>query len=172
MKLRIAFMGILAAAGLSVGADLQACGDKFLVGGRGTRYQRPKNFRPATILIYASPSSSLEAALRKVPVESVLKREGHRSSKVEAPDQLSAILASGGFDVVLAASSDTAAVEALLGEGPEKPVLLAICPKGADKQERDIKCALKAPKAHTLLEAIDKAVELHDRNVRKAQTSL
>ena len=46
---------------LSVGmaADLFACGDKFLIGGRGTRYQRPKNARAASVLIYADPASPL-----------------------------------------------------------------------------------------------------------------
>src|SRR5437867_7323949 len=105
MKHRLGFVMVAAVVGIWLAPDLLACGDKFLVVGRGTRYQRPKNARAASVLIYANPSTGLQAALKKLPVESVLKHEGHRSTTVEAPDQLSAILASGRFDVVLVSSS-------------------------------------------------------------------
>lgn len=167
MRRRIGLTGLIAAAGLLVGSDLLACGDKFLVAGRGTRYQRPKNFRAASVLIYANPSSDLQASLRKVPLESVLKREGHRATKVEARDQLSATLASGRYDVVLAAGGDAAAVGELVGRAADAPVVLGICPKSAEHSD----CALKAPKEHSLLEAIDKAVVRLD-NARKAQARL
>ena len=174
MKRRIAFAGLVAAVGLWTGGDLLACGDKFLVVGRGTRYQRPKNARAASILIYANPSAGLPAALKSLPLESVLKHEGHRSTTVETPEQLSAILTSGRFDVVLASSVDVATVEKLLGAAPDAPVVLAVCDPQNTRQpketEKSASCALKAPpKAASLLEAIDKAVERHDQNARKAQ---
>jgi hypothetical protein len=176
MKRQTVLVGLLASVGLWVGADLLACGDKFLVVGRGTRYQRPKNARAASVLIYANPSGGLPAALKSVPVESVLKHEGHRSTTVETPEQLSAILAGGRFDVILVSSGDAAAVEKLLGAGPDAPVLLTLCSKDKASQEpketvKNASCALMAPaKAGSLLEAIDKAVERHDQNARRAQT--
>jgi hypothetical protein len=174
MKRRIGLVGLVAAVGLWTGADLLACGDKFLVVGRGTRYERPKNARAASILIYTNPSTGLEAALHKLPVESLLKREGHHSTTVDAPEQLSTILASGHFDVVLAASADTAAVEELLGGAPDAPIVLSVCTKGAGQEKpaagKSSRCALKAPpKEYSLLEAIDNAVERRDQNARKAQ---
>lgn len=171
MKRRIGLIGLAAVVGLWTGADLLACGDKFLVAGRGTRYQRPKNYRAASVLIYANPSTGLEASLRKVPLELVLKREGHRSTKVEAPGELSATLASGKFDVVLAAGEDTAAVEKLLGGGPDAPIVVAVCSKAEQPAaQKSSSCALKAsPRERHLLDAIDKAVERRDQNVRKAQ---
>ena len=173
MKRRIGLAGLVAALGLWTGADLLACGDKFLVVGRGTRYQRPKNARAASILIYASPSAGLSAALKGVPVESVLKREGHRSTTVETPEQLSAILAGGHFDVVLAASGDAAAVEKLVGENPDAAQVLVFCVKGkgVESQEpaKTASCLKAPPKEWSLLEAIDKAVERRDANSRKAQ---
>ena len=174
MTRRVSLVGLLVAVGLWMGADLLACGDKFLVAGRGTRYQRPKNARAASVLIYANPSTGLLAALNKVPLDSVLKHEGHRSTTVEAPDQLAAILASGRFDVVLVASGDAAAVEKLLGRGADAPVVLAFCVKAAGQEqpasEKGASCLKTPPKEHSLLEAIDKAVERRDQNVRKAQT--
>ena len=159
---------LVAAVSLCTGGDLFACGDKFLVAGRGTRYQRPKNARAASVLIYADPSSGLPSSLGSVPVESVLKRQGHRSTTAETLEQLSALLAGGRFDVVLAASSVAAAVENLLGSRPDAPVVVAFCAKTSNEAGKKAPCAVKAPpKERSLLEAIDKAVERHDRNARK-----
>ena len=171
MRRRIGSMAVITFLGLLMGADLLACGEKFLVSGRGTRYQRPKNFRAASILIYANPSTGLEAALQKLPLESVLKREGHRFTTVATPEQLSATLASGRFDVVLAASGDAPAVERLFGGRPDAPIVLSFCVKGQEQPVVEgAACALKAPpKEHRLLEAIDKAVERHDQNSRRAE---
>jgi hypothetical protein len=171
MKNRVVLAFLVVAVGFSMGENLLGCGDKFLSVGRGTRYQRPKNFRSASILIYANPSAGLSAALKGLPVEKVLKHEGHRSSTVETPEQLSAILAGGRFDVVLTSSADAPAVEKLLA-GPEAPVVVAFCDKAGEKPPKPepVSC-LKAPeKERSLLDAIDKAVERHDQNARKAQT--
>jgi hypothetical protein len=174
MKRGIGLVLVMAAVGLSTGADLLACGEKFLAAGRGTRYHRPKGFRAASILMYASTSTGLDVALRKLPVESVLKRQGHRFTTVTTPEQLSAILATGRFDVVLTAASDASTAEQLLGGRPDAPILLSFCVKGGEKPVAEgPACALKAPpKERHLLEAIDKAVEQHDRNARKAETRL
>lgn len=154
MRYRIRLL-TLVVVGLSMGGDLLACGDKFLVAGRGTRYQRPKTARAASVLIYANPSSGLPAALKKVKVESVLKHEGHRATTVETAEQLSAILAGGRFDVILAASGVAAEVEKLLDGSADRAVVVALD---------------TAPKEGSLLRAIDKAVEQHDHNAKKAAT--
>jgi hypothetical protein len=139
-----------------LGGDLLASGDKFLVGSRGTRYQRPKNARAAAILIYAAPESELAAALKKVKVDSVLKHEGHRATTVQNLDQLSTVLAAGRFDVVLTASNESQAVEKLVGAASDAAVVVGL--EGR-------------PKQNGLLKAIDKAVEQRDQNVKRAQSS-
>lgn len=144
----------VAVVGFLLGGDLLACGDKFLVAGRGTRYQRPKNARAASILIYANPSSDLPTVLRKLRVENALKQEGHRSATVASFEQLSTILQSGRFDVVLASGDDAATVEQLLGEAPDAAVVLTV-----------------SPRQRSVLEAIDKAVERRDRNIRRTARS-
>lgn len=172
MNTKICLAGMFGAAALFTGTGLLACGDKFLVAGRGTRYERPKNARAASVLIYADPSSGLPAALKNVPMETVLKREGHRSTTVETLSQLSATLAGGRFDVVIVASSVAAAVEKLLGGGVDSPVVVAFCvkTKGPEPIDTNTPCAVKTPaKERTLLEAIDKAVERHDRKDRNAR---
>ena len=155
MKDLIRSAALVAVVGLWMGGDPLACGDKFLVAGRGTRYQRPKNARAASVLIYANPASGLPVALKNVKVESVLKHEGHRSTTVETLEQLTAILAGGRFDVILVAGSVAPAVEKLLGGAPGAAVVVALD---------------APPKEGSLLRAIDKAVERRDQNVKKAQT--
>jgi hypothetical protein len=175
MDHRFRLVGVVAALGFCTGADLFACGDKFLVGGRGTRYQRPKDARAASVLIYASPDSGLPAALGRVRLESVLKREGHRSTTAETLEQLSALLAGGRFDVILATSTVVSGIqELLLGRGADAPVVVAFCVKSAGTPPppavEGAPCTLKTPaKERSLLEEIDKAVERHDRNTRKRQ---
>src|SRR5213594_1378870 len=74
MKYRLRLAGLMAMVVFLAGAELFACGDKFLVAGRGTRYQRPKNARAASILIYANPSSER--------MQSMLERQGHHAVTV------------------------------------------------------------------------------------------
>jgi hypothetical protein len=155
MRQRLVVLGILAVVGFSTGADLLACGDKFLVSSRGTRYQRPKTARAASVLIYADAASGIPSALKKIRASALLKHEGHRASTVEAPDQLTAIVAGGRFDVVIAARSAAQDVERLLGPAPDRAIVVTI-------DERT--------KPGSLLEAIDKAVAMRDQNVRRAQT--
>lgn len=171
MSYRIRLVGLLAAVGILTGGDLLACGDKFLVSGRGTRYQRPKNARAASVVIYANPASGFAAAVGKLPVESVLKREGHRSTSVETLEQLSALLAGGRFDIVLAASSVVDAIKGVLGTTTDAPVLVAFCEKGQERPQagKSTLCVKAPPKEGPLLQAIDKAVAERDQNIRKAQ---
>jgi hypothetical protein len=150
MRTRFHLAPVIAALALFAGGDLLACGDKFLSSGRGTRYQRPKDARSASILIYASPSTELPSDDR---MQAALKHGGHRATIVRTLDQLSAILQGGRFDVVLVPSSSAATVQPLLGSAPDAAVLLAL---DSSSKER------------SLLRAIDKAVEQRDRNVKKA----
>jgi hypothetical protein len=141
---------------LSVGVvDILACGDKFLIAGRGTRYQRPKNARAASLLIYADPASAVAAALKKAKVESLLKLEGHRATKVQTFQELSTIVASGRYDVILTANSDSANVERLVQASPDAAIVVAV---------DDL------VKNRSLLEAIDKAVFQRDQNLKKIAT--
>jgi hypothetical protein len=153
-QVRVALAVILVALTLgSMAGDVRACGDKFLVAGRGTRYQRPKTARAAAVLIYADPASATAAALRSAKLETALKREGHRLTLVETADQLATILTGGRFDVVLTSANVATTVERLVSGSRDAAVVVAL-----DAQ----------PRGRSLVEAIDRAVEKHDRNLKKA----
>ena len=135
--------------------DLLACGDKFLIAGRGTRYQRPKTARAASILIYADPASAVAATLKKAKVESLLKLEGHRATRVQSLEELSAIVSSGRYDVILTANSDSANVQRLVASPDAATVL------GVDDLVKN----------RSLLQAIDTAVSQRDQNLKKTRSS-
>lgn len=141
---------------LSLGlVDVLACGEKFLIAGRGTRYQRPKNARAASVLIYTDPASSLAAILKKAKVESLLKLEGHRTTKVQTLQELSTIVAGGRYDVILTPNSDSADVQRLVQASPDAAIVVAV---------DDL------VKNRSLLEAIDQAVQQRDHNLKKIAT--
>jgi hypothetical protein len=151
MRLR-RFGALLVVLSIGMGGDLFACGDKFLVGGRYTRYQRPKTARAATVLIYAEPASALAATIKKAKVESILKMEGHRATKVQSLTELSTIVSGGRYDVILTADSASADVKKLVTTAPDAAVVVGID---------------QLVKNRTLLQAIDKAVVQRDQNLKK-----
>ena len=152
MSTRRRFGALVLILAVAMSGDLFACGDKFLVGGRGTRYQRPRNARAASVLIYVDPASAVGASLKKAKVESLLKLEGHRATKVQTLDQLSTVMSSGRFDVILTANNDSASVQRLLASAPDAAIVV-----GVDD----------LVKSQSLLQAIDKAVLQHDQNLKK-----
>jgi hypothetical protein len=150
MRRGVGALIVILAVGMT--GDVFACGDKFLVSGRGTRYQRPKNARAATVLIYADPASAVAVSLKKAKVESLLKLEGHRATKVQTLDQLSTVVSSGRFDVILTANSDSANVQRMLAASPDSAIVV-----GVDDLVKN----------RSLLQAIDKAVLQRDQNLKK-----
>ena len=152
MGIRRRFGALVVVFAFAMTGDLFACGDKFLVGGRGTRYQRPKSARAASVLIYADPASPVAASLKKGKVESLLKLEGHKSTKVQTLAQLTTIVSTGRFDVILTANSDSAEVQRLIAASPEAATVV-----GVDDLVKN----------RSLIQAIDKAVVQRDQNLKK-----
>ena len=60
--------------------DLQACGDKFLLVGRGAKFRQAyAAVYPASILVFASPQRSAAKAIRDPRLQTDLKTAGHAS---------------------------------------------------------------------------------------------
>ena len=155
MRIRRTFGVLVVLLSVGITGDLIACGDKFLVAGRGTRYQRPKTARAASVLIYADPASAVAATLKKEKVESLLKLEGHRATRVQSLEELSAVVSSGRYDVILTATSDSANVQRLLQTSRDAATVLSV---------DDLK-------SRSLLQAIDTAVSQRDQNLKKTRSS-
>ena len=153
MKRPIRCASVIAIVFILAGGQVLACGDKFLVESRGTRYHRPKNARAASVLIYANPSSDIAAVSPRI--ESFLNRQGHHATTVKTVEELSAILAGGRFDVILAASSMATHIQQLFAGAANPAVVVAVD---------------ASPTATKLLTAIDKAVESHDLQKNRAHS--
>lgn len=101
--------------------DVNACGDKFLVVGRGIRYERAyaANY-PASILIYSPNTDGVK------DLQSMLKKSGHKIEIVSDETTLFSTLQSSKYDVVVVSLSDVALLEKKVMSSPSKPAVLPV----------------------------------------------
>jgi len=107
---------------------LSACGDKFLLVGRGVRFNHAyAAVHPASILIVLPPKSVKSAAVRDARLLTALKMAGHRVDVVEQPANLTEALGRSRHDIVLAERADAPAVRAAEGAGGDvKPSIVGV----------------------------------------------
>jgi hypothetical protein len=149
----------------STSADLLACGDKFLVISRGTRFQRAVARSPARILVYANPQSTLPKALEKARVDSTLRKVGYEPTSVSAPAELEQALRDGNWDLVLVDLADGDAIRGRLQPGGRSPMIVPVVHAATGREiaraKKDYQHVIKGPiKSQAFLEAIDDALAL------------
>ncbi len=106
---------------------VSACGDKFLLVGRGVRFDRAyAAVHPAAILIVLPPKSVKSAAVRDGRLLTALKMAGHHVEVVQQPANLSEILERSKHDIVLAERADAVAIRTAAGRGPAKPAIVGV----------------------------------------------
>ena len=99
-------MAALTVVGLASQA-MEACGDKFLLVGRGVKFQRAyAAVYPASIVIFAQPQRSAAKAIRDPRLQTDLKQAGHRVVLVESDAALAHALESDKVDLVLTDVAD------------------------------------------------------------------
>ena len=87
---------------VSLPVGMLACGDKFLVPGRGVRFRdRPVNREAAAVLLYAPPGSRLNGTVQAQPVEASLRTAGYRPTLVTSEAELDTALHGRAWDVVV-----------------------------------------------------------------------
>ena len=101
--------------------DINACGDKFLVVGRGIRYERAYAAKyPGSILIYSENKDGIK------DLQSMLKKSGHKIETVGEETKLFSTLQSSKYDVVIVGLSDVTLLEKKVIATPSKPAVLPI----------------------------------------------
>jgi hypothetical protein len=150
MRKLVAFVTAVAGIWLLGRADAQACGDKFLVVGRGVKYSRAHAaVHPASILIYMNPASRIPAAAKDVQLESNLKQAGYKVQSVDTSAALRSALKSAKYDLVLADIADSPGLEKDAASDPSKPVVVPVLyqPTTAElaAAKKEYGCAMKAP---------------------------
>ena len=158
-KRRLAAGILLSFALWSAGPVLLACGDKFLVVSRGTRFERPAMRHAARILVYANPISGFAKSLATAPMERTLRKAGYDPMMVISADQLDKALTGGEWDLVLADLADASDIQRRLRAGTS-PRLLPVVSGGTGATVKDAKKqygrVLKSTaKGQSLLDAVD-----------------
>lgn len=148
---------------LGTGADLAACGDKFLVASRGTRFQRAGLVRrPASVLVYAAPSSRMADMVAQLGVADALTKVGYRPTIVTEAGEMARQLREGRWDLVLVDLADVAALPAAAGSAPAPAmVTVAYDTSGTAlaKARRTYDGVIKKPgRSRTVVDAVDDAL--------------
>jgi hypothetical protein len=164
----------VAAVFLQDGVGAQACGDKFLLLGRGVKFQRAyAAIYPASIVIYAQPQRSAAKAIRDPRLQSDLKLAGHRVSVVESEAALARALRER-VDLVLTDVADADRTSTEGAASASKPTVLPVMyeptREEAKRIEAKYQCRLKSSdRADRYLRTIDDAMKIRvDQKKRSA----
>jgi hypothetical protein len=163
MRNTLLALGVLVIYGITSG-ELLACGDKFLVASRGTRFQRAGQSRhAASILIYLPPSSTLPKAFERVSEEQT-KKAGYRLVNVSNTNELDQALKQGGWDLLLTDLADSQAVRGRVS-GASAPLVVPVAYRATGTEiaqaKKEYQRVLKGPiKTYAFLAAIDDALAL------------
>lgn len=165
MKARLFAAFVLILSGIGTAAPPLACGDKFLLPLRGTRFQQaPVDRVPASILLYANPASPLPQALTKYSVDAALRKVGYRPTFVSSLDALEHALTRGGWDVIVVDVADGPAVRARVNTASASATVLlpvALHPSGDQlaQARKQFPRVIKSPgSSRGFVEAVDDAM--------------
>ncbi|HEX7795516.1 MAG TPA: hypothetical protein VF456_14240 [Vicinamibacterales bacterium] len=126
MAKRIIWTIAVAALATTASKAVLACGDKFLMVGRGLNFQRAyAAVHPASIVIVLPPKSMKSAAVRDSRLQSALKMAGHKVEVVKQPTDLRDALARSRQDIVLVERADAEAISGMIATSP-KPSVVAV----------------------------------------------
>jgi hypothetical protein len=126
---------LVVACTISSAGDAGACGDKFLIVGRGSRLQRAYcAIRPASILVYINHKSNRAKAMGDPQFHKALVQAGHKSQTINDLERLGDRVGADQIDVVLADIADAAAVERQLSAVAPNALLLPILYKPSAEQ--------------------------------------
>lgn len=167
---------LVSVIGLLQGADsLQACGDKFLLVGRGAKFRQAyAAIYPASIIVFAQPQRSASKAIRDPRLQADLKAAGHRVSVVEDEMALGRALESDHVDLVLTDVADAERVAKQAASAPAKPKVLPVMFEPSKEEAKAIEtryqCRLtSSDRAGKFLGVIDDSMKARvDQKKRKA----
>ena len=107
---------------------VSACGDKFVVVGRGVRFEQAyAAIHPASILIVLPSKSVKSAAVRDSHLVTALKMAGHHVEVVQQPTNLADVVGRSRRDIILVERADAAAFQDIAAPaGQPKPSIVGV----------------------------------------------
>jgi vacuolar-type H+-ATPase subunit F/Vma7 len=126
-----AWVAIIVACLTLVGSRSQpvsACGDKFVVVGRGVRFEQAyAAIHPASILVVLPTKNVKSAALRDSRLVTALKMAGHHVEVVQQPADLANVVGRSRRDIILVEQADAAALRDIPAPaGQPKPTIVGV----------------------------------------------
>lgn len=165
---------LLVALGLSVGLSglfpsALACGDKFLMVGRGAKFQRAyASVHPGKVLIYVRPSTNAKAAIRDPQFHRALRQAGHSVSVIEDWSLLEQAVKTVPSDVILVDVAEAGRLQAVLAAAPTHPDALYVAFPSA-VPPADVICRLKS--SDRPIRFLDEIENLMKARAKSAKTS-
>ena len=148
MNIRLIAIGmVVISAAASAPAILEACGDKYMLAGRGLLFTDAYRAKyPGSVLIYAA---SGKASKDDAKLQAMLTKAGHRVTVVSDPNLLAATVAAVKADVVVTPLDDAGVIGPHAKAASSRPAVLPVLATGnkAEKQackEQAFACELKA----------------------------
>ena len=161
---------VAGSAGWSSG-DLLACGEKYVVASRATRFERaPVPRQQAAILLYATPASELWRRLASLSVADALRKAGYEPTLVGTAREFATALSGRPWDLVVIDVADIQMIDGGSERGARAVVPVTYTTNGDDWRaaKRLYPGIVKAPaKAHTFVDVVDAALEAQ-RSLRKS----
>jgi hypothetical protein len=151
--------------GMTLGASpfqpaSEACGDKFLMVGRGARFQRAyASLNPGRVVIYARPSTSSRAPIRDPQLHRVLRQAGHAVSVIEDFALLEQALRTVPVDTLLVDAAEAPRLQPVLPSATSHPTTIYVAAAGQPVPP-DVVCRLKeSDRPLRYLEEIEQAMK-------------
>jgi hypothetical protein len=173
--MRARFLTLFVAIGaLQTGADgLQACGDKFVLVGRGAKFRQAyAAIYPASIIVFAQPMRGAAKAIRDPRLQADLKLAGHRVTVAEDERAFARALESDRVDLVLTDAADADHVAQEASSVPAKPRVLPVMFEPSKADEKAIEARYQvhltsSDRSIRYLAAIDDAMKARVQEKKK-----
>jgi hypothetical protein len=147
----------------------KACGDKFLMVGRGARFQRAyASIYPGKVLIYTRPSADVKAAIRDPRLHKALRQAGHSVSVMEDWALLEQALKTVSVDVVLVDVREAERLEPAVASSPTRPDALYVA-FPAEVPPSNVICRLKSSdRPLRYLDEVENAMKARKGHVKRS----
>lgn len=164
MKPVVIAAGFVVSLAVGFAHDVQACGDKYIVATRTTRFDRSPALRQsAAILFVAGPGTELSRTLADGSVMDALRKVGYLPTIVGSADGLSAALGRGQWSLIVIDLGDLQMIgqeDATRVAGRVVPVSYGLTSAQWTAAKRQYPAILRAPKkARSFLDGLDSALE-------------
>jgi hypothetical protein len=149
-----------------------ACGDKFLMAGRGAKFQRAyASVYPSKLLIYARPSTDPKAAIRDPQLQKALRQAGHSVSVIEDWALLEQALKTVPVDIVLVDVAEAPRLKPAIADSlahPE-PMYVAFPSSRTAAVQKDLVCRLKSSDGSLkYLEEIENVLKARSKHAKNS----